>query len=303
MNRKGFIYKYTYPNGKVYIGQTRVSVEERHKQHMWASKHDDDRRCLCEVAIAKYGEPIVETIETIEVDDTNPTLLCKMLDEAEVKWIQKYDSTNTANGYNVMGGGQHKTSEKFILEEKWYQLFQEEKWGEFIEKLYIVLDSIGEKICNSKEKLTREEKSVWYGYNFRIIVPELEMSFGKTNFNAIYKSVLNDNIKMIAKPIKTQEYPGYEHLEKKMLLKSQNDEICFKHIDDNPNKPWIMPFPLIDIADCYINNTLESKESFDNIIEQSMVYVIEDIRQNVWIKVMKHKEKYIKEYYRNENTL
>jgi hypothetical protein len=92
---KGYIYKYTYPNGKVYIGQTRVSVEERHKQHMLASKHDDDRRCLCEVAIAKYGEPIVETIETIEVDDTNPTLLCKMLDEAEAKWIQKYDSTNT----------------------------------------------------------------------------------------------------------------------------------------------------------------------------------------------------------------
>ena len=36
--KKIFIYKYTYPNGKVYIGQTRTSVNERHNQHMIASK-------------------------------------------------------------------------------------------------------------------------------------------------------------------------------------------------------------------------------------------------------------------------
>ena len=114
---KGFIYKYTFPNGKVYIGQTRVSVEERHKQHMWASKPDNDRRSVCERAIAKYGEPILETIEEIEVDDANITDLCEKLDDAEMKWISYYNSTDTTKGYNIKGGGVHKTPDKFILEE------------------------------------------------------------------------------------------------------------------------------------------------------------------------------------------
>lgn len=301
MSKIGYIYKYTYPNGKVYIGQTRISVEERHKQHMWASKYDNDKRCLCEIAIAKYGEPIVETIETIEIDDTNPTLLCKKLDEAEMKWINEYNSTDTRNGYNVKGGGQHKTPETFILEEKWYQIFQKENWGDFIENLYNTLNIIGEKICNSKEKLTRGERNLWYGYNFKIIVPDLEMYFGKTTFNAVYKSVLNGNVKLIAKAIKGQDYPGYEHLQKSMILKSNH--IDMPHIDDNKNKPYIIPHPLIDVADCYVNGTLNSKKSFDYIIEQAMVYAIEDIRQTIWMKVMKNKETYIKEYYKNENII
>ena len=31
---KGFIYKYTFPDGKVYIGQTRRPLEVRHKEHL-----------------------------------------------------------------------------------------------------------------------------------------------------------------------------------------------------------------------------------------------------------------------------
>ena len=53
MSKQGFIYKYTYPNGKVYIGQTRISVRERHYQHMSASK-DPKRRTICEVERTKY---------------------------------------------------------------------------------------------------------------------------------------------------------------------------------------------------------------------------------------------------------
>ena len=31
---KGVIYKYTFPNGKVYIGQTRRNPELRHREHL-----------------------------------------------------------------------------------------------------------------------------------------------------------------------------------------------------------------------------------------------------------------------------
>ena len=184
---KGYIYKYTYPNGKVYIGQTRVSVEERHKQHMWASKHDDDRRCLCEVAIAKYGEPILETIEVVDVDDANITDLCKLLDEAEIKWIRHYNSTDTSKGYNVKGGGTHKTPERFILDEKYDEIWKNGKYEEDIDHVWEVLSNIGIKICETNEPLNKEEKHVWYKIRFD------SPYFETTSFCKLYNSVLNND--------------------------------------------------------------------------------------------------------------
>ena len=186
---KGYIYKYTYPNGKVYIGQTRVSVEARHKQHMWSYKNDIERRTLCEIAIAKYGEPIVETIETIEVDDDKPTLLCKKLDEAEMKWIHEYDSTDTQKGYNIIGGGQHKTPIDFILQEKWHEIFDKEKYIDTILYIENILNTIVDKngiVGDNGEiikfhlrgsDLTKEEKNVWYGIKFKGGWNNREMTF------------------------------------------------------------------------------------------------------------------------------
>ena len=185
MSKKGYIYKYTYPNGKVYIGQTRVSVEARHKQHMWASKYEDGKRTLCERAIAKHGEPIVETIETIEVDDSNITNLCKRLDEAEKKWIQEYDSTNLQKGYNIQCGGTYKTPEEFILEEKYYELWDKGDYTKKIEETWEILSNIGVKICNSNEPLNKKEKNVWYKTRFHF--PD----FGMINFCGLYNSVVN----------------------------------------------------------------------------------------------------------------
>lgn len=111
MSKQGYIHKYTYPNGKVYIGQTRTSVKERHQQHMSASK-DPARRCVCEIAMAKYGEPVLETIETIEVEDKESAKFVGLLNGAERKWNDKYDSANRANGYNIQHGGKMVTPGK-----------------------------------------------------------------------------------------------------------------------------------------------------------------------------------------------
>lgn len=109
MSKKGFIYKYTFPNGKIYIGQTRVSVDKRHYQHVQLSK-DPTKSRLCEKAIAKYGEPLLEIIETIEVDDDKEIDLRNMLNNAENKWIKEYDSESPINGYNVKRGGKREGS-------------------------------------------------------------------------------------------------------------------------------------------------------------------------------------------------
>lgn len=177
MSKKGFIYKYTYPNGKVYIGQTRTTVKNRHNQHMTASK-DPERRTICEIAIAKYGEPHLETIETFEVEDNESTKLIKLLNEAEKKWIEKYDSTNRKKGYNIQNGGKVVTPEEFILEEKFYEISEKEGLETFLNHVRNVLDNIINKngvvgedgeILDYHLKssdLTKEERKVWYGVTF-----------------------------------------------------------------------------------------------------------------------------------------
>ena len=108
-NKRGYIYKYTFPNGKVYIGQTQTTVDNRHKQHMQASKNPYKSR-LCEKAIAKYGEPLLETIEIIEADDSKEQKISDLLNTAENKWIKTYNSENPIYGYNAKRGGKREGS-------------------------------------------------------------------------------------------------------------------------------------------------------------------------------------------------
>ena len=67
---------------------------------MSASK-DQQRRTICELAIAKYGEPKLEVLETIEVEDNEITKLVDLLNEAEKKWIKEYNSTERKNAFGT----------------------------------------------------------------------------------------------------------------------------------------------------------------------------------------------------------
>ena len=88
----GIIYKITNKiNGKVYIGQTTRSLEERigeHKRH---------KSCIMYKAFKKYGFENFD-IETIQICYSRDEL-----NESEIKWIKYYDSMN--NGYNLCEGG------------------------------------------------------------------------------------------------------------------------------------------------------------------------------------------------------
>lgn len=88
-----------------------------------------DRGGLVDIALAKYGEIFPETIETIEVEENEATKLIELLNDAEVKWIKHYDSTNKQKGYNVKNGGNIETPEIMLLQEKWYEIFEKDKLG------------------------------------------------------------------------------------------------------------------------------------------------------------------------------
>ncbi len=106
---KGKIYKITNKlNGKIYVGQTLKSLEERFQKHCWGTTEKDKYHLNMAIkkAIRKYGKDnfTIELIEEVETDK---------LDEREVYWISFYDSYN--KGYNCTLGGQNGATRKTSL--------------------------------------------------------------------------------------------------------------------------------------------------------------------------------------------
>nr|DAG76116.1 MAG TPA: intron associated endonuclease [Caudoviricetes sp.]DAH93860.1 MAG TPA: intron associated endonuclease [Caudoviricetes sp.] len=91
----GFIYMYTSPSGKKYIGQTTRSLFERGGRR---GQHYKGCDCFYS-AIQKYGFNSFEweILKEVKIFELN---------EAEKEFIQKYN-TLTPNGYNISAGGQY----------------------------------------------------------------------------------------------------------------------------------------------------------------------------------------------------
>ena len=87
----GYIYCITFPNSKMYIGQTKRSVEKRIKEH-----YVQDNCRLISNAIQKYGKQHISVETLLEVND-------KDLDIYEKKFISLL-STQYPNGYNLTDG-------------------------------------------------------------------------------------------------------------------------------------------------------------------------------------------------------
>ena len=106
------IYKYTNQvNGKIYIGQTKNTLEERAKSN--GSNYCESRYFWN--AIQKYGWKnfIGEIIEE--------NLTREEANEREIFYIKKYDSTNRDVGYNLEYGGNNSLmpdESKKIISEK-----------------------------------------------------------------------------------------------------------------------------------------------------------------------------------------
>ena len=92
----GFIYIIRNTvNSKVYIGQTKTSVEQRWQEHLRHAKYGTQ---IINRAMRKHGVDkfYIETLEICTLD---------VLDYREVYYIDLYDSTDKTKGYNVSIGG------------------------------------------------------------------------------------------------------------------------------------------------------------------------------------------------------
>lgn len=83
------IYKITYDNNKIYIGQA-ISIWSR------AHEHNNKNRYPCDKALKKH-EASIEILEKVQ-DVTQ-------LDQLESKWISYFNATNKKIGYNILSEG------------------------------------------------------------------------------------------------------------------------------------------------------------------------------------------------------
>lgn len=92
----GYIYVIrNIVNNKIYIGQTRTSIEQRWQEHV---RHSNYGNQLINRAMKKYGIEnfCIEELECCDISD---------LDYKEIYYIKKFNSTNKDIGYNVSLGG------------------------------------------------------------------------------------------------------------------------------------------------------------------------------------------------------
>lgn len=94
-------------NNKVYIGQTRTSIEQRWKEHL-----RDSKRCkyMLYNAMRKYG---VENFYIEQLDVCN----IELLDEMEMSYIKIFKSTDDRYGYNISIGGKTPKKERPNVDE------------------------------------------------------------------------------------------------------------------------------------------------------------------------------------------
>ena len=95
-----YIYKITnLVNGKIYVGKTNQTIEQRYKEHWADSKRDNISNRPLYKAFNKYGKDnfTVEELEECPID---------IVSDREVYWIEKLGSFKY--GYNATLGGDGK---------------------------------------------------------------------------------------------------------------------------------------------------------------------------------------------------
>lgn len=99
------IYMCTFPNGKMYIGQTNRSLDERIKEHFRDAMNPKCRKYNIEFykQIRIVG-PINTKWEILQTCETQ-----EELNKAEKYWISYYNTnihSPNSNGYNMSKGGE-----------------------------------------------------------------------------------------------------------------------------------------------------------------------------------------------------
>jgi group I intron endonuclease len=179
------IYKITNKvNGKIYVGQSKKSIEDRFQRHIKAARKKCNRYLYDAMNHYGYDNFIIEVIETdIEKEQ---------IDEREQFWIKEL-STLMPNGYNMTKGGGGGYTVEFWDEERkkeWYRNQGNKRrgkrppeWRESIRQASFLREQSKnqetKKIISDKISNTLKEKYESGEIDINVPAPK----FGKDNWN------------------------------------------------------------------------------------------------------------------------
>lgn len=146
---KGIIYKYTFPDGKVYIGQTRRHPEKRKREHL--DEVAGPANSGFWEAYKKFGTYKYEELYQFECEDEEE--LVWRLNATETYFIQQYQANNPHFGYNKASFGTASTKTNAILRKNYNEYLER-----LLEERLKVYESAINKVWCTKEPLTEEEK-------------------------------------------------------------------------------------------------------------------------------------------------
>lgn len=153
---KGYIYKYTFPDGKVYIGQTRRPIEVRHAEHLNPSSGVLNPGFW--EAYQSVGPPVLSILEIIESDDV--TALIEQLNQRETAYIYREKATDPAYGYNRKTMATTYSPNINILKKVFKSMCKQAE-----EEKEPFFDTLTEKLLHGEgDNLTAEEKAFVKGY-------------------------------------------------------------------------------------------------------------------------------------------
>lgn len=169
--KENVVYKLTFPNGKVYIGQTIQKLKDRLCKHCNESFYVKDRKFnnYKERAIRKY---MTFKVEVLYQGDE--------LDYNEINYIKEYNSTNQEYGYNLDSGG---NLNKTHSEETKLKMSESQKGRIVSEETKLKMSE-----AQKGKKLSEETKLKMSGINNHnaksIIITELSTGI-ETRFNTL----------------------------------------------------------------------------------------------------------------------
>lgn len=207
------IYKATNRiNGKIYIGQTRHTLEERKRRHERDSGYSYRSHSYFHDALQKYG---FESFDWEVIDKAN-TL--EELDELEIKYINMYNSMNREVGYNTKSGGlcggnyneEWKASMGEATKKKW-------KNPETRKKMMVGCYKTGQIMKDKYKDYWVERVCPVCGKTFRVKPHEKKISCSVECSNILNKDKFRNNID-IANKLNAEEWEKSRRLKCKKLV-------------------------------------------------------------------------------------
>lgn len=155
---RGYIYKYSFPDGKVYIGQTVRPVAVRHREHITPSTGRVNVGFW--EAWERFGEADLDVLETVEAQSARE--LVSRLNSLEIKYIDKYQALDPEYGYNRASGGHGTSYSRKVLLKAFNKIFPEVWYerGVFYARLEDLVRSMppeGVQLNEDQTEFIREE--------------------------------------------------------------------------------------------------------------------------------------------------